>query len=246
MLSKTDKIVNGIALFLIIFLIGYKFMFKEILGDIIGGCLAVAGGIITARYSLNKSKKEADKSKLEDIELEKKRIKNITATLESIIQNSIIPQLGLYLEHCENAKKELSKPINTLVNNGGDFTGLDIDFILYLGKDDIIKICFEKEIEMATLFDVQFSLKRIIKITPQEILSNYIDTIIKIMKRYDDFEKNNEIVKTLKNISEQKFHYRNDSQRARLVAVKNIDDNINFVNITIEDCNSILSKLKKQ
>ncbi len=165
MLSKTDKLVNGIALFLIIFLIGYKFMFKEIIGDIIGGFLAVAGGIIAARYSLYISKKR---------EKEEKDIlnKNTLNSFINILKNQMLPNLKDIYE-LRDSHLDFFETESKTISSKDFYIILNIDFKNYISIDTLHIIFVNKAIETSSLFELGTYLEYLKDNTPEYLMNKY-------------------------------------------------------------------------
>lgn len=169
MLSKTDKIVNGIALFLIIFLIGYKFMFKEIIGDIIGGALAVAGGIIAAKYSMKLSN---DKEKNRNNE----RKKIILKAFKSIIQNT-------YINKFKDIEENIFKLYPAIDNDdpcsyfSPSMVFNEIDLFTLIDKEVLIEIFEDKKIDISYLHEMLQCLNFHKKTNPGLILKEFDDIL---------------------------------------------------------------------
>lgn len=169
-----------------------------------------------------------------------KRLNYISKTLVAILKGNILPQLELYIETCNSVKKDLQKNLNDLTNKGSDFSGLDIDFISYLGKDDIMKIFIKQRIDISLLIDLQFSLKRIVIYPPNAVTDNLISTLEKINKRHKDFISTTENKTYINNSEQTKI---TTTKKALDTAIDNLDLFIRFATKQIETINLLINKL---
>ncbi|MDM1378167.1 hypothetical protein [Myroides marinus] len=169
-----------------------------------------------------------------------KRLNYISKTLIVILKNNILPQLELYIDACDSIQKDLQTNIYKMINKGSDFNGLDIDFISYLGKDDVMKIFVKQKLDISKLVDLQLSLKRIVVNPPNAVTNNLFLTIDKISQRHKEFIETTENKEYIKNAEKT---MKIDNGRALDTAIDNLELYKKFANKQIDTITELISLL---
>ncbi|WP_158962340.1 hypothetical protein [Myroides fluvii] len=189
--TNTDKVVNTAALILIIFLIGYEHMFKTIIGDIIGGFIAVSGAIGAVFYSmkLTNSKERKKEEILQN---------NTLDSFINILQNQMLPNLKDIYELRDSHLVFLETDSKTISSKDFYIT-LNVDFKHYINIDVLHVIFVNKAIETSCLFELSTYLKYLKDNTPEYLMNKYrIDHDALISSINENLEKI-EIAETSKN-----------------------------------------------
>ncbi|MDM1043950.1 hypothetical protein HX004_03705 [Myroides sp. 1354] len=237
MLTNTDKAVNITALIFITFLIGYKPMFKEILGDIIGGALAVVGGIIAARYALiitKKKEKEEEKQILTDIQI----------SFTNILEKLIIPELNLIQNLKTESLEQFEKNIY-FIPSKDFFLVLNRDFMSFFDLNLVQKLFIQKKTDIYKLYDIITRLDYLKDNTPTHIVSLCKDDV-ETLTIYSNnaFSKLKESKKENDLINIEKFTHDREYIDNQIESKNNkcLNDLTSFFD-TIEDTKSLIEEL---
>lgn len=169
-----------------------------------------------------------------------KRLNYISKTLKSVLKENVQSQLVLYIKTCTSIQNDLQTKFSQMINKGSDFNGLDIDFISYLGKDDVMKIFIKHKIDISKLVDLQFSLKRIVVNPPNAVTNNLFLTIDKISQRHKEYLETTEDKEDIEKAVQIMKEY---NKRAFDTAIDNLELYKMFANKQIDTITELISSL---